>query len=64
MLEAGGKGEGLGGLTHLTPNFSLLEKRCPLKTTELNSTESTSAISWVPDPLSLPVNRQACLPAS
>lgn len=59
MLGAGGKGGGLGGLTHLTSNFSLLE-RCPPKTTEWNNAESTVALSWVPDPLSLPTNSQAC----
>lgn len=45
MLGARGRGGGLGGLTNLTPNFSLLKRCPPAKTTELNNVESTFALS-------------------
>lgn len=53
MLGAKGSRGGLGGLIYLTPNVSLLEKRCSPKPTELNGAESIFALCWVPVPLSM-----------
>lgn len=66
MLGARGRGGGLGGLTHLTQISPSLKEDAPppkktQKTTELSSAKSTFALSWVPVPLSLAIDSQACL---
>lgn len=62
MLGARGRGGGLGGLTNLTPNFSLL-KRCPPPGQNNRAKQCRKHLCplRVPVPLSLPMESQGCL---